>query len=245
MNQYNLKNKIALITGGSKGIGKEISKSLLKSGSKVALISTSNKSLQTAYDELKSFGDLLLFKANVKNLTQIQNSIKEITQKWGEIDLLINNAGITDDKILLRMSENSWDKVIETNLKGSFNCMKSVLPSMIKKNYGKIVNITSVVGIYGNPGQANYCASKSGLIGLTKSAAKEYGKKSININAVAPGIIKTNMTKDLEFNKFSNNITLRKIGIPEDVANLVCFLCSDDASYITGQVISVDGGLII
>lgn len=245
MNQYNLKNKIILITGASKGIGKEIVKSLLLSGAKVGLISRSQKLPETTSSEFKDLGETLYFSANVNNFKDIQEITKKILGEWGKIDCLINNAGITDDKLLLRMSEASWDNVIQTNLKGAFNCIKSVLPDMVKNKTGKIINITSVVGISGNPGQANYCASKSGLIGLTKSIAKEYGSKSINVNAIAPGLIDTDMTKKINEDNLINNISLNRIGHPKEIANLACFLCSDDANYITGEVIKIDGGLII
>ena len=245
MNQYNLKNKVILVTGASRGIGREIAKSLLLSGAKVGLISRSQKLPDTTSSEFKNLGQTLYFSANINNFNDIQEITKKILEKWGRIDCLINNAGITDDKLLLRMSEDSWDKVIQTNLKGAFNCIKSVLPNMVKNKTGKIINITSVVGISGNPGQSNYCASKSGLIGLTKSIAKEYGAKSINVNAIAPGLINTDMTKKINENSLINNISLKRIGRPKDVANLTCFLCSDDADYITGEVIRIDGGLII
>ena len=245
MNQYKLNNKVAIVTGASRGIGKEIVKSLLLSGAKVVLISRSSDSLEKVCNEFKSLGETAFFDIDIANHDDIKKATKEIFNKWGKIDFLINNAGITNDKLLLRMSENDWDEVIDTNLKGTFNCIKSVLPYMLKNTSGKIINITSVVGISGNPGQSNYCASKSGVIGLTKSIAKEYGKKSINVNAVAPGLIDTDMTKDINKDNFSNNITLNRNGTPKDISNLVCFLCSEDASYITGQVINVDGGLII
>lgn len=245
MNHYNLNNKVAIVTGASRGIGKEIVKSLLLSGAKVALISRSSDPLKKVCDEFKSLGETIFFDTDVAKHEDIKQASRKIFDKWGKIDFLINNAGITNDKLLLRMSENDWDSVINTNLKGTFNCIKATLPYMLKNNSGKIVNITSVVGISGNPGQSNYCASKSGIIGLTKSIAKEYGKKSINVNAVAPGLIDTEMTKDINKDNFSNNITLNRNGKPEDISNLVCFLCSEDASYITGQVINVDGGLII
>ena len=245
MNQYNLKNRVAVVTGGSRGIGMGIVQKLLISGSKVAIIGQSEILSDKASQEFKKLGETVYFCGDVKNLTDIQRCIKEIVNKWGKIDILVNNAGITKDKLAIRISEKDWDNVLDTNLKGSFNCIKSILPNMIKNNYGKIVNISSIVGLMGNPGQSNYCASKAGLIGLTKSIAKEYGSKSINCNVIAPGLIDTDMTKEINTEDLSKNIILKRNGKPEDVANLVCFLCSDDASYITGQTINVDGGLLV
>ena len=245
MNQYKLDNKIAIVTGGSRGIGKGIVKKLLTSGAKVALLGKSEKLLDSTYKELANSGEIIYFSADVKKYSDINRSIKEIIQEWGKVDILINNAGVTKDKLAIRTSENDWDEVIDTNLKGTFNCIKSTLPTMIKNRYGKIINISSIVGIMGNPGQSSYCASKAGIIGLTKSIAKEYGSKSINVNAIAPGLIDTDMTKNIDTDNLFKNITLRRSGTPEDIGNLVCFLCSEDASYITGQIINVDGGLLI
>ena len=245
MNQYNLKNKVAVVTGGSRGIGMGIVQKLLISGANVAIIGQSETLLDKASKEFKNLGETVYFCGDVKNLTDIQRCIKEIVNKWGKVDILINNAGITKDKLAIRISEKDWDNVLDTNLKGSFNCIKSILPNMIKNNYGKIVNISSIVGLMGNPGQSSYCASKAGLIGLTKSIAKEYGSKSINCNVIAPGLIDTDMTKEINTENLSKNIILKRNGKPEDVANLVCFLCSEDASYITGQTINVDGGLLV
>ena len=245
MNQYNLKNKVAVVTGGSRGIGMGIVQKLLISGANVAIIGQSETLLDKASKEFKNLGETVYFCGDVKNLTDIQRCIKEIVNKWGKVDILINSAGITKDKLAIRISEKDWDNVLDTNLKGSFNCIKSILPNMIKNNYGKIVNISSIVGLMGNPGQSSYCASKAGLIGLTKSIAKEYGSKSINCNVIAPGLIDTDMTKEINTENLSKSIILKRNGKPEDVANLVCFLCSEDASYITGQTINVDGGLLV
>ena len=245
MNQYKLDNKIAIVTGGSRGIGKGIVKKLLTSGAKVALLGKSEKLLDSTYKELANLGQIIYFSTDVRKYSDINLSIKEIIQEWGKVDILINNAGVTKDKLAIRTSENDWDEVIDTNLKGTFNCIKSTLPTMIKNRYGKIINISSIVGIMGNPGQSSYCASKAGIIGLTKSIAKEYGSKSINVNAIAPGLIDTDMTKNIDTDNLFKNITLRRSGTPEDIGNLVCFLCSEDASYITGQIINVDGGLLI
>ncbi len=245
MNQYNLKNRVAVVTGGSRGIGMGIVQKLLISRANVAIIGQSETLSDKVSQEFKKLGETVYFCGDVKNLTDIQRCIKEIVNKWGKIDILVNNAGIAKDKLAIRISEKDWDNVLDTNLKGSFNCIKSILPNMIKNNYGKIVNISSIVGLMGNPGQSNYCASKAGLIGLTKSIAKEYGSKSINCNAIAPGLIDTDMTKEINTENLSKSIILNRNGKPEDVANLVCFLCSEDASYITGQTINVDGGLLV
>jgi len=243
-NKYDLNNQIAIVTGGSSGIGKSIVKNLLISGAKVAVLSRTEKLLENMCSEFKDLGKITYIPTNIKNYSEVDSATKKVIEKWGKIDILINNAGITDDKLVIRMSENSWDEVIDVNLKGAFNCIKTVLPSMIKNKGGKIINMSSVVGIMGNSGQSNYCASKAGIIGLTKSLAKEYGKKEVNINAIAPGFIETDMTKKLNTEKFLQNIILDRLGVADDVANLVCFLCSKDASYITGQVINVDGGLL-
>ncbi len=244
MNQYKLDNKIAIVTGGSRGIGKGISKKLLISGAKVALLGKSPELSNKTRIELEKLGEIIYFSADMKKGSDIKSSIKKIVEKWNKIDILINNAGITHDKLAIRTSEDEWSNVIDTNLKGTFNCTKSVLPYMVKNKSGRIVSISSVVGIMGNPGQASYCASKAGIIGFTKSIAKEYGSKSITVNAVAPGLIETDMTKDINTEKLSKSIILERSGTPEDISNLVCFLCSEDASYITGQVINVDGGLL-
>ena len=244
MNHYKLDSKIAIVTGGSRGIGKGIAKKLLISGAKVALLGKSTELSSKTRIELEKLGKIIYFSADIKKRSDIKSSIKEIIEKWSKIDILINNAGITHDKLAIRTSEDEWSNVIDTNLKGTFNCTKSVLPYMMKNKSGRIINISSVVGIMGNPGQASYCASKAGILGLTKSIAKEYGSKSITVNAIAPGLIETDMTKDINTEKLSQSIILERSGTPEDIGNLVCFLCSEDASYITGQVINVDGGLL-
>ena len=244
-NKYKLEGKVAAVTGGSQGIGKGIVKNLLISGAKVAVLSRSEQSLKNTCSELSDLGDIIYYAIDVKDFLQVQGCMKKVAEKWGKIDILINNAGITNDKLAIRMTDNNWDEVINTNLKGTFNCIKSVLPNMLKNKNGKIINISSIVGIMGNAGQSNYSASKAGIIGLTKSIAKEYGAKSINVNAIAPGLIETNMTEEIDKNILSKNIILNRNGLIDDVANLACFLCTEDASYITGQVINIDGGLLI
>ena len=245
MNKYDLKNSIAIVTGGTRGIGKQIAKDLLISGAKVAIIGRNKDTLNQVQKELSEIGETISFSVDVKKASNIDIITKNIVEKWGKIDILINNAGITKDKLLIKMKEEDWDEVININLKGAFNFTKHVIPNMLKNKFGKIINITSVVGIKGNAGQANYCSSKAGLIGLTKSTAKEYGVKGMNVNAIAPGFIQTDMVADIDSEKFSKNISLARQGTPSDISSLVCFLCSNDSSYITGQVISVDGGLII
>tara|TARA_Y100001970_G_scaffold259235_1_gene339960 strand:+ start:2618 stop:3355 length:738 start_codon:yes stop_codon:yes gene_type:complete len=245
MNQYKLDDRIAIVTGGARGIGKGIVQKLLSSGAKVALLGRSKQLPEKIKKELTELGQILYFSIDVKEYKDVELCIKEIIQKWGKVDILVNNAGITKDKLAIRTSEEDWTEVLDTNLKGTFNCIKSTLPSMIRNKYGKIINISSIVGLMGNPGQSSYCASKAGIIGLTKSIAKEYGSKSINVNAIAPGLIDTDMTKNVNTDNLSENIILKRNGSPEDIGNLVCFLCTEDASYITGQTINVDGGLLI
>ena len=245
MNKYNLDNTIAIVTGASRGIGKQIVKDLLKSGAKVGLISRTKADLEKVSKEFLEIGETLPLSADIKNSEEVKTAIRAIIKKWGKVDILVNNAGITSDNLLVRMKEEDWDRVININLKGTFNCIKSVIPNMLKNKFGKIINITSVVGISGNAGQSNYSASKAGIIGLTKSIAKEYGAKGISINAIAPGFIETDMVQDIDAKNFLKNISLTRKGRPKDVSSLVCFLSSEDGSYITGQVISVDGGLII
>ena len=245
MNKYDLNHKIAVVTGASRGIGKQIARDLIISGAKVALISRSEKELNIVSQEFSKLGKTIPLPLDIKNIEDVKNAIKTIIDKWGKIDILVNNAGVTSDNLLIKMKESEWDHVIDINLKGTFNCIKSVIPHMLKKRSGKIINITSVVGISGNAGQSNYCASKAGVIGLTKSIGKEYGVKGINVNAIAPGFIETDMVQDLDSDSFIKNITLGRKGKPNDISTLVCFLSSNDGDYIANQVINVDGGLTI
>ena len=245
MNKYDLNHKIAVVTGASRGIGKQIARDLIISGAKVALISRSEKELNIVSQEFSKLGKTIPLPLDIKNIEDVKNAIKTIIDKWGKIDILVNNAGVTSDNLLIKMKESDWDYVIDVNLKGTFNCIKSVIPHMLKKRSGKIINITSVVGISGNAGQSNYCASKAGVIGLTKSIGKEYGVKGINVNAIAPGFIETDMVQDLDSDSFIKNITLGRKGKPNDISTLVCFLSSNDGDYIANQVINVDGGLTI
>ncbi len=242
--------KIALITGGSRGIGKEIALALAKEGNNIAISYGNNEeSAMKVVNEIKSFGvEALAVKADVSISEDVTNLIKSVEEGLGTIDILVNNAGITKDNLLIRMTEADWDSVMDVNLKGVFLCTKAVSRSMMKRRYGKIINITSVVGITGNPGQGNYSASKAGVIGFTKSMAKELASRGIRVNAVAPGFIETDMTDVLKEElkeEMLKTIPLSTMGKPSDIANLVVFLASEKSDYITGQIIKIDGGMAI
>ena len=245
-----LKDKVAVITGGTRGIGRAIALKLAKEGANIAInYRSSDKEAEELKKILEEEGvKVLTLKGDVSNFEEAKNLMEKCKEFFGKIDILVNNAGITKDTLIMRMKEEDFDKVIEVNLKGTFNCAKHASAIMLKQRFGKIINMTSVVGIAGNAGQVNYSASKAGVIGLTKSLAKELGSRGITVNAVAPGFIKTDMTSSLS-EKFkeevSKNVPLKRLGDPEDVANLVKFLASDEANYITGQVINVDGGMVI
>ena len=247
--KFNLKNKIAIVTGASQGIGKIIAFELAKSGAHVVCISRNKKAIESIVDEItQNNGKASSFPCNVSDSDAFMKIILEIIEKNDKIDILVNNAGITRDSILVRMSNEDWDDVINTNLKGAFSCTKAVMRYMMKNKFGRIINITSIVGLTGNAGQANYAASKAGLIGMTKSIAKEVASRGITANCIAPGWIETSMTDILNEevkNKLLSQIPVGKIGSPDDIANTVIFLASDEAGYITGQTITVDGGRII
>lgn len=243
-----LKGKCAVITGASRGIGKSIAIKFAKERANIVINYRNNKEeALKVKKELEQLGSkTLIVKADISELKEAENLIKEAKKEFGQVDILINNAGITKDNLIIRMKEEDFDSVIKTNLKGAFNCLKAVTPIMLKQKYGKIVNMSSVVGVVGNPGQVNYCASKAGLIGMTKSLAKEIGSRNIMVNAIAPGFIETDMTKVLNEMKRENiisQIPLKKFGRVEDIANVALFLASENSDYITGQVIHVDGGM--
>ena len=247
--KFNLNNKIAIVTGASQGIGKIIAFELAKSGAHVACISRNKKAIESIVDEITiNGGQASSFPCDISDSDTLSEIITEIIKENSRIDILVNNAGITKDSLLMRMSIEQWDDVINTNLKGAFHCTKAVVRYMMKNKFGRIINITSIVGLTGNAGQANYAASKAGLIGMTKSIAKEMASRGITANCIAPGWIETSMTDKLSGevkNQFLSHIPVGRIGSPDDIANAVIFLASDEAGYITGQTITVDGGRII
>jgi len=249
MSEKRLAGKIALVTGGARGIGRAISERLAAEGATIAIVDILQDVAQKTADEFKAKGwEAAAFAADVSKPADADNTIKAVIEKFGKLDILINNAGITRDTLIMRMSESDWDAVLAINLKGTFNFIKAASRPMLKARGGKIVNIASVVGRMGNAGQANYSASKAGVIGLTKTAAKEFASRNICVNAVAPGYIVTDMTKKLSeeaTNAFMRVIPMERGGSPEDVANVVYFLCSPDSDYVTGQVLNVDGGLLM
>lgn len=239
---------VALVTGGSRGIGRVIAEHLAKSGINVAICYSGNENAaQETIEACKKHGVQAMYvKADVSNADDVTEMFNQIKELMGPVEILVNNAGITRDGLLLRMSEADYDTVLDTNLKGTFLCTKAAIKDMMKARNGRIINITSIVGVQGNAGQANYSASKAGVIGFTKSVAREYGSKGITVNAVAPGFIQTAMTDQLPDNvkeAYLKQIPLARFGTPEDVADVVDFLASDKASYITGQVIEVTGGM--
>lgn len=244
-----LKEKIALVTGASRGIGKAIAVALAEAGATVVI--NYNGSKERA-DEVKAQiegmgGTAITYQCDVSDFTAVETMMKELIKEYGKIDILVNNAGITRDNLIMKMKEEDFDAVIDTNLKGAFNTIKCISRQMLKQRSGKIVNIASVSGVAGNAGQANYSAAKAGMIGLTKSIAKELSSRGINVNAVAPGFIETDMTAALsdDVKKVAEqSIPFGRMGKPEEIADAVVFLASDKASYITGQVLCVDGGMV-
>ena len=242
-------DKVAVVTGGARGIGKEIASLLAHKGAKVALVDMQEDVVRATAEELTAAGfEAKAYAGNVVKYEEVEAFVKAIIEDFGRIDILVNNAGITRDGLVMRMKDADWDDVIAVNLKGTFNCSKAVFRPMAKNRAGKIVNIASVVGVMGNAGQANYAASKAGVIGLTKSTAKEFAARNINVNAVAPGYIQTDMTGGLtddQKDRFLANTPLARAGTPQDVARVVCFLASEDADFVTGQTINIDGGLVM
>ena len=246
--EKSLAGKSALVTGASRGIGRAVALKLSSLGAKIAINFAGNLTkAQEVKDAIESNGgEAILVQGNVADFETVQSIVKTVTEKFGSIDILVNNAGITRDNLLIKMSESDFDEVIATNLKGVFNCTKAVARLMMKQRGGRIVNLSSVVALNGNAGQANYAAAKAGIIGFTKSSAKELASRNITVNAVAPGFIATDMTDVLSDNmkeELLKKIPAGRIGTAEDVANLTAFLVSDQAAYITGQVICVDGGM--
>ena len=241
------KNRVAVVTGGGKGIGRAVASRLACAGAKVVLSGRDRSALEEACAEIRSEGGEAIWAAgDVSNPAAADALLEKTLEAFGSADILVNNAGITRDNLVMRMSEEEWDQVIDTNLKGSFLCIRAFTRPMMKQRWGRIVNVSSVVGLIGNPGQANYVASKAGLVGLTKAVAKELASRHITVNAVAPGFIETAMTAELDEKvreALKARIPLGRLGTPGDVANAVAFLCSEEAGYITGQVLSVDGGM--
>lgn len=242
-----LEGKVAIVTGGSRGIGRAIAVALAEEGVSVAVCSRNlDSNTDTAKYITSQGGSAHPYQVDVTDADSVSALVKDVLRDLGRIDILVNNAGVTADNVLLRLKEADWDKVMDTNLKGAFNCTKAVARTMLKQRSGKIINITSVVGMVGNPGQANYCASKAGIIGFTKSIARELGSRNITVNCVAPGFIETAMTEAVSENvrdEMLRFIPLGRLGTPEDVAQVVRFLVSPASDYITGEVIRADGGM--
>ena len=243
-------NQVAIVTGGSRGIGFAVAERLASEGAAIAVVSTTPESAGAAAEKLLAAGapKAVGYPCNVASCEDVQNTVNAILAEFGKVDILVNNAGVTRDNLLMRMSEEEWDKVLDINLKGVFNFSKAVVRPMMRARAGRVINISSIVGIHGNPGQANYAASKAGIIGFSKAMAKEIASRNITVNVVAPGFIETDMSRAIPENlqqKMLENIPLGRMGTPADVANLVAFLASAEAAYLTGQVICVDGGMAV
>lgn len=244
-----LKDKVALITGGARGIGRSIAMVFAKEGADIVVADVNLESAAKTALEIEGLGrKALALELDVTDFAKVEDGVNKILDKFGKVDILVNNAGITKDNLLLRMTQAEWDAVINVNLKGTFNCIKAVSRPMIKQRSGRIISIASIIGLMGNWGQANYAASKAGIIALTKTVAKELASRNINANSVAPGFIQTDMTAKLPENvksKMMEAIPMAKLGTPEDVANVCLFLASEESSYVTGQTITVDGGMVM
>lgn len=244
-----LEGRVALVTGGARGIGRAICEKLASEGAKIAMVDIMLDVAEKTAEEFKAQGfEAMAIQANVAVPEDADKAIAAVVEKYGKLDILVNNAGITKDTLMLKMTEKEWDAVLAVNLKGTFNFTKAATKVMMRARYGKIVNIASVVGRMGNIGQANYSASKAGVIALTKTTAREFGSRNITANAIAPGYIQTDMTEKLPQaarDAFLVNIPLKRAGLPADVANAVCFFCSDESAYITGQVMNVCGGFLM
>ena len=245
-----LKGKTAVITGSGRGIGKSIALKLASHGANIVIndIPSSDYADETCEEAKKLGVECIVVKGDVRNTEDVQKLVSETMDKFGHIDIFVNNAGITRDGLMIRMSEDDWDLVMDINLKGAFNCIKAVARPIMKQRSGAIINMASIVGVMGNPGQANYVASKAGLIGLTKTTAKEFASRGIRCNAVAPGFIRSAMTDVLSDDvkkKYLDSIPLGEFGETENIADVVAFLASDMSKYVTGQVINVDGGLVM
>lgn len=244
-----LKEKVAIITGAGRGIGEFTAKRFAKEGAAVVVADLNPEDVNNVVESIKAEGgEAMAYIVNVTDRAMVNNMVKETVDKYGKVDILVNNAGITADNTLLKLTEEEWDRVINVNLKGVFNCGQAVATVMAEKGSGVILNASSVVGIYGNFGQTNYAATKWGVIGMTKSWAKELGKKGIRVNAVAPGFIVTPMTSKMPekvLDMMKDKSPLKTLGYPEDIANAYLFLASDEARYVTGTVLSVDGGVVL
>ena len=244
-----LKGKVAVVTGGSRGIGRAVCMELAEKGADIAFLYAGNtEAAQSTLAELQEKGvHAMAYRCDISDTAAVRETFKKLIAEFQTVDILVNNAGITKDKLAMMMSEDDFDTVIDTNLSGAFRCAKQVIPIMVRKRSGKIINVSSVSGLMGNPGQSNYSSAKAGLIGLTKTLAKELASRNITCNAVAPGFVETDMTSSLPADRkaLESNIPLHRFAQPEEVAKLVCFLASPAADYITGEVIRIDGGLAI